>query len=106
MSNFVKFQYKPGIYPLPMIMINNKSDINFYNEDYENEYGKWITDGNHYFTIGSYIIEKNGEIISYKYNDFSHLVWLLRYINKQITIFVLEKEEKTINEYYQEEFQK
>lgn len=107
MSNFIKFQYKPGNNnPLPMIMINNTSDINVYNEEYENEFGKWIVDGNHYFTIGSYIIEKNGEIISYKYNDFSHLVWLLRYMNKRTFIYVFKKEEALISAYYQNEFLK
>lgn len=104
MSKLVKFKYVPGSYPLPMIMVNVKPNEQVYNEQYKTSFGKWNKEGTSFWTIGSYMIVKDKEISSYKYNEFANLVWLLRTLNKEVSIYIDERECEVIQSYYPNEF--
>ena len=71
----IKLEYIPGNRPAPMIMVQNQINQNVYNEKYENELGKWNNDKSttHFWSINVYIIIKNNEIISYRYNEVVNL---------------------------------
>ena len=88
-------------------MVQNQINQNVYNEKYENEFGKWNNDKSttHFWSINVYIIIKNNEIISCRYNEVVNLIWLLRIINKKLNIEITESIFKNeINKNFEDEF--
>ncbi|MGL6124913.1 MAG: hypothetical protein ACRC1F_00275 [Metamycoplasmataceae bacterium] len=95
----MKLKYVPGMRPTPMLMYQNTPNFDSFNED-ENRYkkGNYTPKENHMWNMGSYLIyNENLEIISYRIANPYNFLWLLRVINKEITvefddIFIKENE--------------
>lgn len=94
------YKYICGQYPIPMIMMYEKPNQNVYNENYEFSFGTWDEKNNCIWTIDAYLIYDENKIISYKYNQFSNLVWLLKKVNKPFLIEIYDEvAQNEINEY-------
>ncbi len=84
----MKFVYKPGIRPIPMLMYYKELNENVFNEEHNAfKNGKFINEWNHIWNIGSYLIYNNNfDILAYRITDVYNFLWLLRTINKKIVI--------------------
>lgn len=92
-SNY-KFEYFEGIRPTPMLMVWHDLNEEFHNElskEMKEKFGIdfnliWTKDYNHVWNDGCYIIfdANNNKIISMAFNSDDRLLYLLRYINKNL----------------------
>lgn len=85
----MKFKYIPGTRPTPMLMYYNEPNIGVFNveENVVFKSGNYTNKENHIWNIGAYIIYNNKlEILSYRISNPHNFIWLLRIINKEITI--------------------
>lgn len=98
-----KYRYKTGIRPLPMLAIYEEINKNAFSETFKNEFGNWKESGNHVWTTGAYFIFLNNEVISYKFDEIANLIWLLRYKNIDLVIYLDQKWNEVIQKYYKDE---
>lgn len=88
----MKFKYVPGMRPTPMLMYQKEVNINIFNEDWNSfKSGEFTTKLNHIWNMGSYIIyDDNLDVVSYRISNVHNFLWLLRVINKELTIIFKE----------------
>lgn len=84
----IKYVYIPGLRPTPMLAYYTDIKEEIYNEEYKNSYGDFTIEKNHMWNIGAYLIfdKETNKIISYKFNDVFHFIWLLRILNLPLEI--------------------
>ena len=102
-----KYKYIVSPRPTPMLAYYQEQNKQIWEEKYEHEFGKYSSDNHlkHWWNIGSYLIvdEEKLQVVAYKYNEISHLIWLLRIISKELIIHLDENE---IGDLIGEEFKK
>lgn len=103
--NLIKFRYVPGLYPVPMIMMWKEANQEVFNEIYKYQFGEWEDQNQCIWTLGAYLIYDEEKIISYRFDDFSNLTWLLRSISKPLVIEIDKRIEKEILKHYSNEFE-
>ncbi len=84
----MKYKYKPAINPTPMLMYQIESNQVVFNEEHNIfKKGEFVKDLNHIWNMGAYLIYNNeSEIITYRISNPYNFLWLLRILNKEITI--------------------
>ena len=84
----MKFKYIPGMRPTPMLMYQiepNQEVFQVMEDSFEKN--NYIDEFNHMWNMGAYFIYNDDlEIISYRISNVHNFLWLLRALNKDITI--------------------
>lgn len=98
-NNYVKISYVPGVRPVPLLMVNDTPENKVYEETvlemikkYKSNIGaKLFNESNkHLWNMGSYISynELTNEIDLLAFSEFSNLIYLLRYVNKELFYYI------------------
>lgn len=101
-NNYVKITYIPGERPVPLLMVNDNPDNKIYEEillemieKHKSNIGaKLFNESNkHLWNMGSYISynESTNEIDLLAFSEFSNLIYILRYVNKELFYYVNKK---------------
>lgn len=87
----MKFKYQPQNNPVPMIAYYEEdNEQHFFNLEYK--YENFTKDNLHIWTAGAYLIyNTKNEMVSLAYDEMSHLLYLLRILNKDISFEILDK---------------
>lgn len=112
LSNYIKVTYVPGMRPVPLLMVNDNPDNKVYEDivlemikKHKSNIGaKLFNNSNkHLWNMGSYISynELTNEIDLLAFSEFSNLIYILRYVNKELFCYI----SKTNFEVFQKEMQ-
>lgn len=97
--NYIKIAYQPSERPVPLLMVYNVPD----EQEYENTVLRMIQvfksnmnarlfnrKNNHFWNMGAYVSmnKKTNELELCAFSDISNLVFLLRYINKDVHFYL------------------
>lgn len=113
----MKFRYVPGLRPTPMLMYYVQPEKNVYNEMIKDQsniitIGQYSPNLNHIWNMNSYIIydDETLKISSVVINSFSNFIYLLRNMNKPLTIEIDDNTYNILTSYvediFKDEFEK